>query len=139
MMYAVSIGSNFQQQTAFAEARIALGALGACQFSDCFELPDRDGSTDVFWNMAVLIDSVCVSVEQFTQQLLQIEQACGRVRPSRYVRLDLDLIAYGQDHHSLMILSNRLPLTVDVQMPLQTLWPQCGAALQRLVHGSASE
>jgi hypothetical protein len=53
MMYAVSIGSNFQQQTAFAEARIALGALGACQFSDCFELPDRDGSTDVFWNMAV--------------------------------------------------------------------------------------
>ena len=125
MMYAVSIGSNFQHLDAFAQAKRALSQLGGCQFSACFELPDRDGSAQIFWNMAALIDSPIAQVDEFEQRLYQIEANCGRIRPSQQVRLDLDLIAYGQDQTSLQILPKRLPLTVDVQTPLRTLWPQC--------------
>jgi len=125
MMYAVSIGSNFQHLDAFAQAKRALSQLGVCQFSACFELPDRDGSAQVFWNMAALVDSPIGQATEFERLLHQIEADCGRIRPSKQVRLDLDLIAYGQDQASLQILPKRLPLTVDVQMPLQTLWPQC--------------
>lgn len=125
MIYAVSIGSNFQHTEAFAQARQALANLGRCQFSPCFELPDRDGSAQIFWNMAALIDSPIAQVDEFEQRLYQIEANCGRIRPSQQVRLDLDLIAYGQDQTSLQILPKRLPLTADVQTPLRTLWPQC--------------
>ena len=125
MMYAVSIGSNFQHTEAFAQAQQALSQLGACQWSPCFELPDRDGSAQVFWNMAVLIDSPIDDIDAFERALHQIEACCGRVRPCKQVRLDLDLIAFGRDQASLMILPKRLPLTVDVQTPLRTLWPHC--------------
>lgn len=125
MMYAVSIGSNFQHADAFAQAQHALMQWGECQFSPCFELPDRDGSGQMFWNMAALINSPIDQVAEFEQVLHQIEADCGRIRPCKQVRLDLDVIAYGQDQDSLVILPKRLPLTVDVQMPLQTLWPQC--------------
>lgn len=123
MMYAVSLGSNFQHEQAFAQAKIALAQLGVCQFSRCFELPDRNNPAARFWNMAAVINSPIDCMAAFEAQLHHIEHDCGRQRPSAQVRLDLDLIATGADLSSLVILPKRLPLTVDVQMPLQTLVP----------------
>lgn len=125
MIYALSVGTNIDHANAIAQAKLALASLGDCTYSAIFELPDRRGHGPMYWNVAVLLDSPMQDPTQLTAQLQHIEQACGRVRPSAHVRMDLDLIAYGDTPDTLTVVRARQPLPLDVTVPLLTLWPQC--------------
>jgi 2-amino-4-hydroxy-6-hydroxymethyldihydropteridine diphosphokinase len=125
MIYALSIGTNVDHAAALAQAQQHLALLGECEYSAVFELPDRQGHGPLYWNLAVLLRTSSCSVTDMEAALHQIEQCCGRVRPSLLVRLDLDLIAYGASMAQLVVVRQRQPLPLDVTLPLATLWADC--------------
>jgi 2-amino-4-hydroxy-6-hydroxymethyldihydropteridine diphosphokinase len=125
MIYAIALGSNFQQADAMAQAQVALAMLGHCHYSPMYQLPDRLGIGPLYWNQALLLHTDDWTPEQLATQLGQIEQDCGRVRPSKQVRMDVDLIAWGNSVATLLVDPRRMPLPLDVTLPMQALWPAC--------------
>ena len=51
-----------------------------------------------------------------------MEFESGRIRPSHQITLDVDLIAWGQDLSSMQFNVKKLPLAVDVKIPLYDIW-----------------
>lgn len=122
MMAAIVMGSNHEAEQALAEARAALTVLGVGRYSAVYALPDRTGQGPLYLNQAVLLDQVPLSATALKQALQQIEADCGRVRPSRKVRMDLDLIAYGANLRQMKLLGVWEQFPVDVTRPLGELW-----------------
>lgn len=130
MIYALALGTNTDHAAALQQVHTALEQLGVCRYSAVYELPDRAGRAHLlYWNQAVLLEAYDLAYQTLLLTLNQIEQACGRVRPSQYVRMDIDLIGMGQQIATLQVLSERLPLPADVYLPMLTLWPQCPQSL----------
>jgi 2-amino-4-hydroxy-6-hydroxymethyldihydropteridine diphosphokinase len=125
MIYAIALGSNFQQAEAMAQAQAALERLGQCVYSPMYQLPDRLGVGPLYWNIALLLKTPQWTPDDLAGQLQQIEQDCGRVRPSKQVRMDVDLIAWGQTLVELQVDPRRMPLPLDVTLPMQEIWPAC--------------
>lgn len=125
MIYALALGSNQDPEQALAEAKAHLAMLGRCEYSPLFELPDRDGGGQMYINLAILLFCPPMDLSLLQARLQQIEIDCGRVWQSKIVRLDIDLIAYGETVAQLQVISRRLPLPLDVSLPLRHLWPAC--------------
>lgn len=126
MIYALSLGTNIDHAAALQQVHAELELLGCCQYSPIYELPDRAGRAHLtYWNQAVLLRTEHLAHERLLEIFNQIEQRCGRVRPSQYVRMDIDLIGAGEQVSSLAVVTERLPLPADVYVPMLTLWPAC--------------
>jgi len=121
IIFALALASNLDAEQHFTFAYMQLATLGKVQFSSVYQIPCRDGIGDDYWNSACLLKSSLNSseIEAF---LKKIESDTGRIRPSHHISLDVDLIAWGTDLDHMQFNSKKLPLALDVKIPLYELW-----------------
>ncbi|MCI3880133.1 2-amino-4-hydroxy-6-hydroxymethyldihydropteridine diphosphokinase [Acinetobacter higginsii] len=126
-IFALALASNVQQQQNFTFAYEQLSRLGAVEFSPIYEIPCRDGIGADYWNSACLLKSrLCV--DEVTEILKQLEAQSGRVRPSHHISLDIDVIAWGETLDHMQFNPKKLPLALDVKIPLYDLWQHADLA-----------
>ncbi|ENW91836.1 2-amino-4-hydroxy-6-hydroxymethyldihydropteridine diphosphokinase [Acinetobacter dispersus] len=126
-IFALALASNVQQQQNFTFAYEQLSRLGAVEFSPIYEIPCRDGIGADYWNSACLLTSrLCV--DEVTEILKQLEAQSGRVRPSHHISLDIDVIAWGETLDHMQFNPKKLPLALDVKIPLYDLWQHADLA-----------
>ena len=53
-----------------------------------------------------------------------MEQQSGRIRPSHHISLDIDVIAWGTSLDHMQFNPKKLPLALDVKIPLYDVWQQ---------------
>ena len=121
MMFALALASNQNPEQYFERAFQQISGLGETQFSPIYLIPCRDGVGANYWNAACLVKSE-LTVEQMLKFLKNMEFESGRIRPSHQITLDVDLIAWGQDLSSMQFNVKKLPLAVDVKIPLYDIW-----------------
>ncbi|QBQ16484.1 2-amino-4-hydroxy-6-hydroxymethyldihydropteridine diphosphokinase [Acinetobacter haemolyticus] len=121
-IFALALASNVQQLENFNFAYAQIMSLGAVEFSSIYEIPCRDGVGADYWNSACLLKSH-LSVDEIVDILKKLEQQSGRVRPSHHISLDIDLIAWGESLDQMQFNPKKLPLALDVKIPLYELWP----------------
>lgn len=120
-IFALALASNCHPQQYFQAAQQRISAWGSVEFSPIYVIPCRDGIGADYWNAACLVKS-SVSVEQMIQDLKQMEVDSGRVRPSHAISLDVDLIAWGKNLGEMQFNSKKLPLALDVKIPMWDIW-----------------
>ncbi len=130
-IFALALASNLNPKQHFKSAITQLKQLGDVQFSKIYEIPCRDGIGADYWNAACLL-KCDLSSEQLIALLKKMETDSGRVRPSHHIALDVDLIAWGHDLKHMQFNSKKLPLALDVKIPLFELWKD--ESLQHDVH-----
>ena len=121
MMFALALASNQNPEHHFERAFRQIKFLGETQFSPIYLIPCRDGVGADYWNAACIVQSD-LTVEQMIKFLKNMEFESGRVRPSHQISLDDDLIAWGANLGSMQFNVNKLPLAVDVKIPLYDIW-----------------
>ena len=121
MMFALALASNQNPEYYFECAFRQIKFLGETQFSPIYLIPCRDGVGADYWNAACIVQSD-LTVEQMIKFLKNMEFESGRVRPSHQISLDVDLIAWGANLSSMQFNVNKLPLAVDVKIPLYDIW-----------------
>lgn len=121
-IFALALASNFEPQINFEKAYKKIKSLGSVQFSKIYLIPCRDGVGEDYWNSACLLKSKYY-VDEISSILKIIEIESNRIRPSHRISLDVDLIAWGEDLKSMIFNSKKLPLALDVKIPLHELWP----------------
>ncbi|MEB6677005.1 2-amino-4-hydroxy-6-hydroxymethyldihydropteridine diphosphokinase [Acinetobacter haemolyticus] len=120
-IFALALASNVQQLENFNFAYAQIMSLGAVEFSSIYEIPCRDGVGADYWNSACLLKSH-LSVDEIVDLLKKLEQQSGRVRPSHHISLDIDVIAWGESLDQMQFNPKKLPLALDVKIPLYELW-----------------
>ncbi|MDO3663261.1 2-amino-4-hydroxy-6-hydroxymethyldihydropteridine diphosphokinase [Acinetobacter higginsii] len=132
-IFALALASNVQQQQNFTFAYEQLASLGTVEFSPIYEIPCRDGIGADYWNSACLLNSrLCV--DEVTEILKQLEMQSGRVRPSHHISLDIDVIAWGETLDHMQFNPKKLPLALDVKIPLYDLWQHTDLAYLQSMH-----
>ena len=121
MMLALTLTSKKNHEHHFERAFRQSKFLGETQFSPIYLIPCRDGVGADYWNAACIVQSD-LTVEQMIKFLKNMEFESGRVRPSHQISLDVDLIAWGANLSSMQFNVNKLPLAVDVKIPLYDIW-----------------
>ncbi|MGG2098274.1 2-amino-4-hydroxy-6-hydroxymethyldihydropteridine diphosphokinase [Acinetobacter haemolyticus] len=121
-IFALALASNVQQLENFNFAYAQIMSLGTVEFSSIYEIPCRDGVGADYWNSACLLKSH-LSVDEIVDILKKLEQQSGRVRPSHHISLDIDVIAWGESLDQMQFNPKKLPLALDVKIPLCELWP----------------
>ncbi|HEY4714243.1 MAG TPA: 2-amino-4-hydroxy-6-hydroxymethyldihydropteridine diphosphokinase [Aquirhabdus sp.] len=121
MRYWLALGSNDQPQTSLDFACTKLAKLGEVLFSSRYDLPPRSGVGVDYINMAIRLDSD-LTVDAIRKIIYQFENAAGRVRKSSVIRLDIDLIAWEEGGAKAIFDSHRLPLPMDVIVPMDEIW-----------------
>jgi len=121
MRYWLALGSNDQPESSLDFACIQLAKLGEALFSSRYELPPRSGVGVNYLNMAVRLDSD-QTVESMRHIIYQLEDEAGRIRKSSIIRLDIDLIAWEMVGQRATFDQNRLPLPMDVIVPMKEIW-----------------
>lgn len=104
---------------------------GDVQFSSVYKIPCRDAVGDDYWNSACLLVSD-LSTKEIELHLKQLEALSGRVRPSHQISLDVDLIAWGSTLDHMQFNPKKLPLAVDVKIPLYELWGSADLEVEHL-------
>ncbi len=125
MIFAIALSSNLNPQQHFQLAYRTLQQWGDVEFSDIFQIPCRDGIGADYWNSACLLNSH-YSFEWVERALKQLESHAGRVRPSHHISLDVDVIAWGECLEQMSFNPKKLPLPLDVKIPLSQLWQHDG-------------
>ncbi|NAR99938.1 2-amino-4-hydroxy-6-hydroxymethyldihydropteridine diphosphokinase [Acinetobacter haemolyticus] len=120
-IFALALASNVQQLENFNFAYAQIMSFGAVEFSSIYEIPCRDGVGADYWNSACLLKSH-LSVDEIVDLLKKLEQQSGRVRPSHHISLDIDVIAWGESLDQMQFNPKKLPLALDVKIPLYELW-----------------
>ncbi|CAI3161681.1 hypothetical protein MWMV18_MWMV18_02440 [Acinetobacter calcoaceticus] len=121
IIFALALASNLDAEQHFTFAYTQLATLGKVQFSSVYQIPCRDGIGDDYWNSACLLKS-SLNPSQIEAFLKKLESDTGRIRPSHHISLDVDLIAWGSDLDHMQFNSKKLPLALDVKIPLYELW-----------------
>ncbi|CAM4306583.1 2-amino-4-hydroxy-6-hydroxymethyldihydropteridine diphosphokinase [Acinetobacter pragensis] len=121
-IYALALASNNQPKQHFQSAIAKISLLGELKFSKIYLIPCRDGIGANYWNAACLVQSR-MSVSEMTAYLKQMEADSGRMRPSHNISLDVDLIAWGSDLAHMQFNAKKMPLALDVKIPMQDIWP----------------
>lgn len=121
MIFALALASNQQPEQNFQYLMHQLSQLGEVVFSPIYLIPCRDGVGADYWNSACLLKSTLSEIE-INQQLKKMEYDSGRIRPSHHISLDIDLIAWGDDLEHMLFNPKKLPLALDVKIPLYDLW-----------------
>ena len=120
-IFALALASNLDAEQHFTFAYTQLATLGKVQFSSVYQIPCRDGIGDDYWNSACLLKS-SLNPSEIEAFLKKLESDTGRIRPSHHISLDVDLIAWGTDLDHMQFNSKKLPLALDVKIPLYELW-----------------
>ena len=120
-IFALALASNCLPQQNFQNAFAQIVGLGQVTFSKIYLIPCRDGIGADYWNTACLVKSQ-LSVNEMMTVLKKMETDSGRVRPSHHISLDVDLIAWGTDLSAMQFNSKKLPLAMDVKVPMSDLW-----------------
>lgn len=120
-IYALALASNDYPQQHFQSIYTQLARLGKTQFSPIYVIPCRDGIGADYWNAACILHSH-LKVNEMLDVLKQFEIQAGRVRPSHRISVDIDLIAWGEDLQHMQFNLKKLPLALDVKIPLCALW-----------------
>ena len=120
-IFALALASNVQQKQHFSFAYAQLATLGEVQFSPIYQIPCRDGIGADYWNSACLLRST-QSIDEMIAIAKRLEQQSGRIRPSHHISLDIDVIAWGTDLDQMQFNPKKLPLALDVKIPLFDLW-----------------
>ncbi|WP_218209045.1 2-amino-4-hydroxy-6-hydroxymethyldihydropteridine diphosphokinase [Acinetobacter sp. F9] len=120
-IFALALASNCHPQQHFQAAQQRISAWGKVQFSPIYMIPCRDSIGADYWNAACLLQSSMSSAE-IIDLLKQLEQASGRIRPSHQITLDVDLIAWGADLKHMQFNEKKLPLALDVKVPMFDIW-----------------
>ena len=121
IIFALALASNLDAELHFTFAYTQLATLGKVQFSSVYQIPCRDGIGDDYWNSACLLKS-SLNPSEIEAFLKKLESDTGRIRPSHHISLDVDLIAWGSDLDHMQFNSKKLPLALDVKIPLYELW-----------------
>ena len=120
-IFALALASNCQPAQHFRTALHSISSWGETHFSSIYVIPCRDGIGADYWNAACLVRCQ-QSVEQVIHALKQMELDSGRIRPSHQISLDVDLVAWGQDLSTMQFNPKKLPLALDVKIPMQDIW-----------------
>ena len=120
-IFALALASNCHPQQNFQHAFAQISDLGEVTFSKIFLIPCRDRIGEDYWNAACLLRS-SLSVDEMSALLKKMEANSGRVRPSHQISLDVDLIAWGNDLDHMQFNPKKLPLALDVKVPMLDLW-----------------
>lgn len=120
-IFALALASNCHPQENFKIACAKIALLGDTQFSKIYLIPCRDGIGADYWNAACLLKSDC-SIDQIIAELKKMETDSGRTRPSHHISLDVDLIAWGVDLEHMQFNPKKLPLALDVKIPMLDIW-----------------
>lgn len=120
-IFALALASNVEQRHHFTFAYAQLAHLGIVEFSPIYQIPCRDGVGADYWNSACILKSQ-LSADEVTETLKKLEAQSGRVRPSHHISLDIDVIAWGADLNDMQFNPKKLPLALDVKIPLYDLW-----------------
>lgn len=121
MTYALALASNLYPEQHFRAVFMALEQLGAVQYSAIYQIPCRDGVGADYWNAACIL-SCRLTPEHIQNLFKQWEADSGRIRPSHHISLDIDLIAWGTDLEHMQFNPKKMPLALDVKIPLLQLW-----------------
>ncbi|WP_130804763.1 2-amino-4-hydroxy-6-hydroxymethyldihydropteridine diphosphokinase [Acinetobacter ihumii] len=120
-IFALALASNLNPEQHFQVAYQTILSWGEVQFSHIYQIPCRDGVGADYWNSACLLKS-SKTKSQLEIALKQLETASGRIRPSHQISLDVDLIAWGNSLEKMQFNPKKMPLAVDVKIPLSELW-----------------
>jgi 2-amino-4-hydroxy-6-hydroxymethyldihydropteridine diphosphokinase len=120
-IFALALASNHQPELHFRHVYAKLQSLGQLHCSSIYLIPCRDGVGADYWNAACLLKTQ-LKFEQVIAVLKTMEMESGRVRPSHKISLDIDLIAWGQNLTQMQFNPEKLPLALDVKIPLYELW-----------------
>lgn len=120
-IFALALASNVDQQKNFLFAYDQIASLGRVKFSPIYEIPCRDKIGADYWNSACLLISQ-LNFDQIVETLKKLEAQSGRVRPSHNISLDIDVIAWGHSLKHMQFNPRKLPLALDVKIPLFDLW-----------------
>lgn len=120
-IFALALASNLDQLQHFSYAFSKIRTWGKADFSNIYLIPCRDGVGQDYWNCACLLTSYS-SPGEIIERLKELETASGRIRPSHHISLDVDLIAWGPDLEQMQFNEKKLPLALDVKIPLYDLW-----------------
>lgn len=132
-IFALALASNLQQQQNFTFAYEQIAQLGRVVFSPIYEIPCRDGIGGDYWNSACLLTSQ-LSIDEITELLKRLEQQSGRTRPSHQITLDIDVIAWGHTLENMQFNPKKLPLALDVKIPLFDLWQHADLSYDQKVN-----
>lgn len=121
MIFALALASNHQPKYYFHNTFAQISTLGEVIFSNIYVIPCRDGVGAEYWNAACLLKST-LSLDEIQTILKKMEQDSGRVRPSHQISLDIDLIAWGKDLSAMQFNPEKLPLALDVKIPMLNIW-----------------
>lgn len=121
MIFALALASNHQPKYYFQNTFAQISTLGEVIFSNIYVIPCRDGVGAEYWNAACLLKST-LSLDEIQTILKKMEQDSGRVRPSHQISLDIDLIAWGKDLSAMQFNPKKLPLALDVKIPMLNIW-----------------
>ena len=120
-IFALALASNSQPKQNFQNAFAQISHLGNVTFSKIYLIPCRDGIGTDYWNAACLLESK-LSAEAMISLLKKMEVDSGRVRPSHQISLDVDLIAWGESLENMQFNPKKLPLALDVKIPMMDVW-----------------
>lgn len=120
-IFALALASNCQPEHHFKQAFAQIAEMGHVQYSKIYLMPCRDGVGADYWNAACLLKST-LSVAEISKRLKKMEDDSGRVRPSHDISLDVDLIAWGDDLSNMQFNAKKLPLALDVKIPMLNVW-----------------
>ena len=120
-IFALALASNCNPELHFKQAFAQIAEIGQVQFSEIYLIPCRDAVGADYWNAACLLKAA-MSVDDIIALLKKMEADSGRVRPSHQISLDVDLIAWGQDLEHMRFNPKKLPLALDVKIPMLDIW-----------------
>ncbi|WP_347452752.1 2-amino-4-hydroxy-6-hydroxymethyldihydropteridine diphosphokinase [Acinetobacter thermotolerans] len=120
-IFALALASNCHPQQHFQAAQQRIATWGEVQFSPIYIIPCRDGIGADYWNSACLLKTN-MTEDEVIVQLKQMESDSGRIRPSHQISLDVDLIAWGSNLNEMEFNPKKLPLALDVKIPMHEIW-----------------
>jgi 2-amino-4-hydroxy-6-hydroxymethyldihydropteridine diphosphokinase len=120
-IFALALASNCNPELHFKQAFAQIAEIGQVQFSEIYLIPCRDAVGADYWNAACLLKAA-ISVDDIIALLKKMEADSGRVRPSHQISLDVDLIAWGSDLQHMQFNPKKLPLALDVKIPMLDIW-----------------
>ena len=120
-IFALALASNCNPELHFKQAFAQIAEIGQVQFSNIYVIPCRDAVGADYWNAACLLKSA-ILVDDIIALLKKMEADSGRVRPSHQISLDVDLIAWGSDLQHMQFNPKKLPLALDVKIPMLDIW-----------------
>jgi len=120
-IFALALTSNHSPQQNFQQSFAQITGLGEVIFSKIYLIPCRDGVGADYWNAACLVKS-SLSLAEIVALLKKMEADSGRVRPSHKISLDIDLIAWGSDLQHMRFNPKKIPLALDVKIPMADIW-----------------